>query len=367
MSSGARPPFRADHVGSLLRPTELHAARARAARGEIDRTALRAVEDRCIRDAVALQESVGLQSITDGEFRRDWWHIDFLRGFDGVETSTQSFGVKFEGADEQPPLMRVTGKIRRTKPSMLDHFTFLKNATTRAAKFCLPSPVMLHARGDRPTLTATYPDLAEFWADLTAAYREEIRGLCQAGCRYLQIDDTTVAMMCDPKVREQVRKLGDDPDRLPALYADAVNAVVRDVPKDVTVAIHTCRGNFKSTWMASGGYDVTAETVFTRLNVHAFFLEYDTERAGGFEPLRFVPKGKKVVLGLISSKVAPLETKDALKRRIDAAAKYVPLENLCLSPQCGFSSTHHGNTITADDQRRKLALTVEVAREVWGA
>jgi len=353
-------------VGSLLRPPELRDARARAARGAIDRAPLRAAEDQAIRGAVALQESVGLQSITDGEFRRDWWHIDFLHGFDGVETSTQSFGVNFVGADEQPPLMKVTGKIRRTRPSMLDHFTFLKSATTRTAKFCLPSPVMLHARGDRPTLKATYPDLDEFWADLTRAYREELGALCQAGCTYLQIDDTTVAMMCDPKVREQVTKLGDDPARLPGLYADQVNAAIRDVPRDVTVAIHTCRGNFKSTWMASGGYDPVAETVFTRLNVYAFFLEYDSDRAGGFEPLRFVPKGKKVVLGLISSKVPTLESKDDLKRRIEAAAKYVPLENLCLSPQCGFSSTHHGNKVTVDDQKRKLGLALEVAHDVWG-
>ena len=365
MSRPARPPFRADHVGSLLRPPELREARARASRGEIDRAELRAVEDRCIRDAVAFQESIGLRSITDGEFRRDWWHIDFLRGFDGVETSTESFGVKFQGADEQPPLMRVTGKIRRSRPSMLDHFTFLRSVTKGTAKFCLPSPVMLHARGDRPTLNATYPDPAEFWSDLIAAYREEIRALCEAGCTYLQIDDTTVAMMCDPKMREQVRRLGDDPAALPATYADAVNAAVRDVPPEVTVAIHTCRGNFKSTWMASGGYDAVAETVFNRLKVAAFFLEYDTERAGGFEPLRFVPKGTKVVLGLISSKVPELEKKDDLKRRIEAAAKYVPLEHLCLSPQCGFSSTHHGNKVTADDQRRKLALVLEVAQEVW--
>src|SRR5437899_5904274 len=270
MSSAARPPFRADHVGSLLRPPGLGEERARAARGELDRAALRAVEVRSIRGAVLLQESVGLQSITDGEFRRDWWHIDFLRGFDGVETSTGSFGVKFEGADEQPPLMRVTGKIRRTKPSMLDHFTFLKSATTRTAKFCLPSPVMLHARGDRPTLQATYPDLGEFWADLIAAYREEIRALCRAGCTYLQIDDTTVAMMCDPRVRAQVKKLGDDPERLPGLYAEQVNAALRDVPRDVTVAIHTCRGNFKSTWMAGGGYDPLAETGLPRIDVNAF-------------------------------------------------------------------------------------------------
>ena len=366
MSTAARPPFRADHVGSLLRPPELRDARARAARGEIDRAALRAAEDQAIRAAIALQESVGLQSITDGEFRRDWWHIDFLRGFDGVETSTQSFGVNFVGADEQPPLMKVTGKIRRTRPSMLDHFTFLKSATTRTAKFCLPSPVMLHARGDRPTLKATYPDLDEFWADLTRAYREELGALCQAGCTYLQIDDTTVAMMCDPKVREQVTKLGDDPARLPGLYADQVNAAIRDVPRDVTVAIHTCRGNFKSTWMASGGYDPVAETVFTRLNVKAFFLEYDSDRAGGFEPLRYIPQGKKVVLGLVSSKVPELESKDSLKKRIEAAAKFVPMENLCLSPQCGFSSTHHGNNLTEDQEKAKLRLCIDTAREVWG-
>jgi 5-methyltetrahydropteroyltriglutamate--homocysteine methyltransferase len=360
------PPFRADHVGSLLRPKALHEARAQRKKGEISVEALRKAEDQHIRDVVKLQEDVGLQSITDGEFRRDWWHIDFLRGFDGVETSTQSFGVKFEGADEQPPLMKVTGKIRRTKPSMLDHFQFLKSATPRTAKFCLPSPVMLHARGDRPTLKATYPNLDEFWSDLTAAYREEIRALCQAGCTYLQIDDTTVAMMCDPKVREQVTKLGDDPERLPGLYADQVNAALRDVPDGVAVAIHTCRGNFKSTWMASGGYDPVAETVFTRMNVNAFFLEYDTDRAGGFEPLRFVPRGKTVVLGLISSKVPTLESKDALKRRIESAAKYVPLENLCLSPQCGFSSTHHGNNLTVEQEKAKLKLCIDTAKEVWG-
>ena len=293
MTTVARPPFRADHVGSLLRPAELHEARARAARGEIDRAALRRVEDEAIRGAVALQESVGLQSITDGEFRRDWWHIDFIRGFDGVETSTQTFGVKFEGADEQPPLMKVTGKIRRSRPSMLDHFTFLKAATTRTAKFCLPSPVMLHARGDRPTLKATYPDVDEFWSDLTAAYRQEIRDLGQAGCTYLQIDDTTVAMMCDPKVRETVRKLGDDPERLPGMYAEQVNAVLRDVPGDVTVAIHTCRGNFKSTWMASGGYDPVAETVFGRLNVTRSSWSTTLTAPAGSSPCGSCPRARR--------------------------------------------------------------------------
>ena len=364
--SEAKPPFHADHVGSLLRPAALKQARERAARGEIDRAALRRVEDESIRAAVELQESAGLSSITDGEFRRDWWHIDFLRGFDGVDTTSGSFGVKFEGADEQPPLMRVTGRIRRSRPNMVEHFRYLASVTRRTPKFCLPSPAMLHARGDRAALLATYPDMAEFWADLTAAYRDEIHALIDAGCRYLQIDDTTIAMMADPKVRDQFRALGDDPDRLQATYADAVNAAIRDVPDDVTVAIHTCRGNFKSTWLASGGYEAVAERVFNRLEVDAWFLEYDSERAGGFEPLRFMPKGKKVVLGLVSSKFPELEGKDDLKRRIAAAAQYVPLDNLCLSPQCGFSSTHHGNKLTEDDERRKLGLVLEVAREVWG-
>jgi methionine synthase II (cobalamin-independent) len=360
-------PFRADHVGSLLRPPELKDAREKAKRGELDPKKLRAVEDKCIRDVVKFQESVGLQSITDGEFRRDWWHIDFLRGFGGVETDQgRTWGVHFQGSDEQPPLMRVMSKIRRTKPNMLDHFKFLKSVTKRTPKFCMPSPAMLHARGDREALKRTYPDLQEFWADLTKAYREEIADLYKAGCRYLQIDDTTIAMMGDPKVQENFRKLGDEPKKDTEMYARAVNAAIRDVPDDMTVAVHTCRGNFMSTWLASGSYDYVAEIAFTTLDVDAFFLEYDTDRAGGFEPLRYVPRGRRVVLGLISSKLPELEKKDDLKRRIDAAARYVPLENLCLSPQCGFSSTHHGNRITVDDQRRKLALALEVADDVWG-
>ena len=361
-----KPPFRADHVGSLLRPQALHAARARHKKGEIDRAALRAVEDECIRQAVKLQEDVGLQAVTDGEFRRDWWHIDFIHGFDGVDLTVNRFAT-FQGTDEQPPLFKLTGKVRRSKPSMLDHFKFLKSVVKKGMpKFTMPSPAMLHARSDREALAKVYPDLDDLWSDLTRAYREEIADLYRAGCRYLQIDDTTIAMMGDPKVQENFRKLGDDPKKDNAMYADAVNAAIRDVPDDMTVAIHTCRGNFKSTWLASGSYDYVAETVFSRLDVDAFFLEYDTDRAGGFEPLRFVPKGKTVVLGLVSSKVPELEKKDDLKRRIDAAAKYLPLENLCLSPQCGFSSTHHGNKLTADDQWRKLGLVLEVAKSVWG-
>src|SRR6266571_3113616 len=332
-----KPPFRADHVGSLLRPQALHAARARHKKGEIDRAALRAVEDECIRQAVKLQEDVGLQAVTDGEFRRDWWHIDFIHGFDGVDLTVNRFAT-FQGTDEQPPLFKLTGRIRRSKPSMLDHFKFLKSVVKKGTpKFTMPSPAMLHARSDREALQRIYPDLDDLWSDLTGAYREEIRDLYQAGCRYLQIDDTTIAMWGDPKVQEQFRKLGDDPRKDNAMYAEAVNAAIRDVPDDMPVAIHTCRGNFKSTWLASGGYDFVAETVFKRLDVDAFFLEYDTDRAGGFEPLRHVPKGKTVVLGLVSSKVPDLEKKDDLKRRIEAAARYVPLENLCLSPQCGAS------------------------------
>ncbi len=369
MTQRTAPPFRADHVGSLLRPAELHEARAKAKRGEIGAEQLRALQDKHIREAVAKQESVGMQAITDGEFRRDWWHIDFIHGFDGVELAAgDAYGeAKFKNTEEQPPFMMVKGKIRRTKPSMLEHFKFLKSVAKRTPKFTMPSPAMLHARGDRASLRKTYPDLNEFWADLTQAYREEIADLYKAGCRYLQIDDTTIAMWGDPKVQEQFRKLGDDPKRDAAMYADAVNAAIRDVPDDMTVAIHTCRGNFKSTWLASGAYaDFVAERVFTGLDVDAFFLEYDTERAGGFEPLRYVPKGKTVVLGLVSSKVPELEKKDELKRRIDAAAKFVPLENLCLSPQCGFSSTHHGNKLSADDQWRKLGLVLEVSKSVWG-
>jgi len=363
-----KPPFRADHVGSLLRPQELHEARAKNRKGELSDAKLKEIQDKDIREVVKLQESIGLPSITDGEFRRDFWHIDFIHGFDGVDLTVNKFAT-FHATDEQPPLFKYTSKVRRTKPSMLDHFTFLKSCVTKGTpKFTMPSPAMAHARSDRESLKKIYPSLDEFWADVTRAYREEIADLYKAGCRYLQIDDTTIAMWGDPKVQEQFRKLGDDPKNDAEMYTAAVNAAIRDVPEDMTVAIHTCRGNFKSTWLASGAYaDFVAERVFTGLEVDAFFLEYDTERAGGFEPLRFVPKGKKVVLGLVSSKIAALEDKEALKRRIEAAAKFVPLENLCLSPQCGFSSTHHGNNLTVAQEAAKLKLCIDTAKEVWGS
>ena len=365
-----KPPFRADHVGSLLRPRALHEVRAKAKSGEVSREELKQAEDRHIRDVVKLQEDVGLQSITDGEFRRDWWHIDFLHGFDGVDLAAPQYAsdAKFKNTDEQPPYMVISGKIRRSRPSMLPHFVFLKSIIKKGiAKFTMPSPAMLHARADRASLRKVYPDVDEFWADLTRAYREEIADLYKAGCRYLQIDDTTIAMMGDPKVQEQFRKLGDEPKKDTAMYAEAVNEAIRDVPDDMTVCIHTCRGNFKSTWLASGSYDYVAEIAFSRLAVDGFFLEYDTERAGGFEPLRYIPKGKRLVLGLVSSKIPELEKKDDLKRRIEAASKYVPMENLCLSPQCGFSSTHHGNNLSEAQELAKLKLCVDTAKEVWGS
>jgi 5-methyltetrahydropteroyltriglutamate--homocysteine methyltransferase len=366
-----RPPFRADHVGSLLRPHELHELREKVRLGKASASELKQVEDRLISDAVKLQEDLGLQAITDGEFRRDWWHIDFLAGFDGVtlkyDEGDAYHGTQFKGTEAKPPNMFVTGKLRRTKPSMVPHFEFLKKVSARGTpKFTMPSPAMLHARGDRDSIRKAYPNPDNFWADLTQCYREEIADLYKAGCRYLQIDDTTIAMFGDPKVQEAFRKLGDDPKKDVATYAEAVNQAIRDVPDDMAVAIHTCRGNYKSTWLASGSYDYVAETAFSKLDVDGFFLEFDDERSGGFEPLKYVTKGKKVVLGLVSSKLPQLEPKDLLKRRIEQASKYVPMENLCISPQCGFSSTHHGNNLTVEQEMAKLRLCIETAKEVWG-
>jgi 5-methyltetrahydropteroyltriglutamate--homocysteine methyltransferase len=362
-----KPPFRADHVGSLLRPQELHDARAKNRKGELSAEKLKEIQDKDIREVVKLQESLGLQSITDGEFRRDFWHIDFIHGFDGVDLTVNKFAT-FHATDEQPPLFKYTSKVRRTHPSMLDHFKFLKSCVTKGTpKFTMPSPAMAHARSDRESLRKIYPNLDEFWADITKAYREEIADIYKAGCRYLQIDDTTIAMWGDPKVQDQFRAQGEDPKKDAGLYAKAVNEAIKEVPDDMTVCIHTCRGNFKSTWLAAGAYaDFVADGVFNGLDVDGFFLEYDDESSGGFEPLRFVPKGKKVVLGLVSSKLPELEAKDALKRRIDAAAKFVPMENLGISPQCGFSSTHHGNNLTVEQEKAKLKLCIDVANEVWG-
>jgi 5-methyltetrahydropteroyltriglutamate--homocysteine methyltransferase len=360
-----KPPFRADQVGSLLRPKELAEARKNFKQGRLDAKALKEIEDRTIRTAVSRQEAVGLQSITDGEFRRDWWHLDFMARLDGVATVANP-GPKFGGTEEQPPIPSVTGKVDCSKPIMVEDFIFLRKTTSKTAKFTIPSPAMLHLRGGRSSISKeVYPDLAEFWTDTSAAYRKAIRHLADAGCTYLQLDDVSFSYLCDPKIQETARKNGDDPAKLPRTYADAVTEALRDRPAGMTVTMHTCRGNFKSSWVASGGYEPVAEAMFSS-GVDAFFMEFDSARAGGFEPLRHLPKGKKVVLGLVTSKSPVLEEKDFIKKRIEEASRYVPLENLCLSPQCGFSSTHHGNSLTADEQWRKLERVVEVSREVWG-
>lgn len=360
-----KPPFRADQVGSLLRPKELAQARQDYKQGKLDAKTLKALEDRCIEKAIRRQESLGLQAVTDGEMRRDWWHLDFMTQLDGV-TAVANPGPKFGGTEEQPPIPSVTGKVGCSKPIMVDDFAYLKKNTKQTAKFTIPSPAMLHLRGGRSSISTTaYPDLAEFWSDTAAAYRKAIRRLADAGCTYLQLDDVSFSYLCDPKIQETARRNGDDPAKLPRTYADAVSAALKDRPAGMTVTMHTCRGNFKSSWVASGGYETVAEAMFSSA-VDAFFMEFDSERAGGFEPLRYLPKDKKVVLGLITSKSPVLEEKDFIKRRIDEASRFVPLENLCLSPQCGFSSTHHGNALTEDEQWRKLERVVEVAREVWG-
>ncbi|HKU46230.1 MAG TPA: 5-methyltetrahydropteroyltriglutamate--homocysteine S-methyltransferase [Burkholderiales bacterium] len=363
-------PFRADHVGSLLRPASLKAAREQFKQKKISKQQLRQLEDEAIRGAVALQESAGLQSITDGEFRRAFWHVDFLTGFDGIVATQGQYALKFHGEggaeSETRSMMVVDGKVRRTKPVMVDHFRFLKGATRRTAKLCIPAPTYLHMRGGRRVVNdKAYPDVEEFWSDITLAYRQEIADLVKAGLEYLQIDDVSFACLCDEGIRAQVRRDGEDPARLPLLYSRIISSLLKDRPGHLGVTMHTCLGNHASMWMAEGGYDAVAEAVF-QTEVDGFFLEYDTARAGGFEPLRFLPRGKKVVLGLVSSKKAQLESKDALKRRVDEAAKYVPLENLCLSPQCGFASSEVGNRLTEDDQKRKLALVAETAKEIWG-
>ena len=360
------PPYRADQVGSLLRPAALAETRRAFKRGEIDAATLRGAEDDAIREAVTKQQAIGLSSVTDGEFRRDWWHLDFLARLDGV-TLTQPSGQKFNlaGQGEQPPIAAVTGRIACSAPIMADDFAFLRSVAQATPKMTIPSPSMLHLRGGRAAISRdVYPDLDSLWDDVAAAYRQAIGHLAAAGCRYLQLDDISFAYLCDPKIRANCVANGDDPDRLPRRYAEVINASLRDKPADMVVTIHTCRGNFKSAWVAEGGYDPVVDAMFAT-DVDGYFMEFESERAGGFEPLRRLPPGKKVVLGLMTTKLGALESADALKRRIDEAARIVPLEQLCLSPQCGFSSTHHGNALSQDDQWRKLERVVQVAREVW--
>jgi 5-methyltetrahydropteroyltriglutamate--homocysteine methyltransferase len=374
MTLRTTPPFRADHVGSFLRPKYLLDAREQKAKGEITAEQLRAVEDKAITEIVKFQEDVGLQSITDGEFRRTYFHIDFLEQLGGVKTDIPVTIQKPDGTQElAPPVMRVIDKVRHVKDIQRADFEYLKSQITpgagRVAKVTIPSPTMLHFRGGRAGISKEhYPELdPAFYDDVAKAYGDELRSLAEAGCTYVQMDDTNLAYLCDDKMREAARQRGDDPNELPHRYAMFINKVVAQKPAGMTLAMHLCRGNFKSTHAAAGNYEPVAEALLSEMNLDAYFLEYDDERSGDFRPLRFLPKGKIVVLGLVTTKFGAMESKDDLKRRIDEAAQYVPLDQLCLSPQCGFSSTVHGNDIAVEAQRSKLRLVIETAQEVWGS
>ncbi len=363
----SRPPFRADHVGSLLRPNALKEARDKRAKGEISAAELTAVEDREIERVIKKQEEAGLRSITDGELRRSWWHLDFLWGLDGVEREVMDRGIAFAGVQTRAEGARVTGKLGFSAHPMIGHFKFVAAHTQRMPKITIPAPSALYGRvGRGPISTAVYPDLDQFFADLGATYRKAVRAFADAGCRYLQLDEVFIAMLCDPNYRKTQEGRGDDPQKLARLYGDLINTAVSDIPPDMTVTMHLCRGNYRSTYMGSGGYDPVAEILFDRIKVHGYFMEYDTERAGSFEPLRRVRKGQTVVLGLVTTKTGQLETKDVLKRRIEEAAKYVDVDQLCLSPQCGFASTEEGNVLAEGEQWAKLRMVVEIANEVWG-
>jgi methionine synthase II (cobalamin-independent) len=369
-------PFRADHVGSLLRPPELLRAREQHQQGTLSAESLRTIEDRSIRAVAKLQEEIGLQGITDGEYRRTIWHADFLRQIDGVgvkEGVAESGAVvrKFQSGDREiersPTQFYTTGRLKRSRGIETDNFKYLASVTSRTPKLCIPSPTILHMRGGRDAVDKqAYPDMDRFYSDLAQVYREEVRALSELGCTYLQLDDPNLAYLCDEKMRESVRQIGEDPNQLPHTYANLINDCIKDRPANMTVCMHICRGNFRSAWAAEGGYDPVAEILFNEFKLDGFFLEYDSPRAGSFSPLRFVPKDKKIVLGLVTTKTGEMETVDEIKRRIDEAARYVPLEQLALSPQCGFSSTVLGNNISVDAETAKLSLVVRVANEVWG-
>lgn len=364
-------PARYDHVGSFLRPQYLLEARAQKARGEISPEQLRTVEDKAITEIVKFQQDVGLKSVTDGEFRRTYFHIDFLEQLGGVKTDIPVTIRKPDGTEElAPPVIRVIDKVRHAKDIQKADFEYLKSqvAAGFTPKVTIPSPTMLHFRGGRAGISKdAYPELdPAFYDDVAKAYGDELRSLYDAGCRYVQMDDTNLAYLCDEKMREAARQRGDDPNELPHRYATFINKVVAQKPQGMLLGMHLCRGNFKSTHAAAGNYEPVAEALLKEMDLDAFFLEYDDDRSGDFRPLRFLPKGKTVVLGLVTTKFGQLENKDALKRRIDEAAKYAPLDQLALSPQCGFSSTVHGNNIAVEDQRSKLRLVIETAQDVWG-
>lgn len=368
----SRPPFRADHVGSLVRPPELIEARAARSRGEITEEALRAVQHAAIREVVRRQEEIGLEAATDGEFNRASWQTDFVLKIANVEPATPRFSVRFHSekgdTEGRPHTVRVTGKVSRPRPIFVEDFKFLRSISRVVPKITVPSPSVLHFRGGREGIdAAAYPELEAFYRDLAQVYREEIADLAAAGCRYLQLDEVNLAYLCDPVLREDVRRnIGEDPTLLPRTYARLINEAIRDRPSDMAVCLHLCRGNFAGNWMASGGYEPVAEVLFDEIAVDGYFLEYDSERAGGFEPLKYVPPGKIVVLGLVTTKRPRLESRDELMRRIEEASRVLPLEQLALSPQCGFASGIAGATMSIDEQFAKLARIVEVAREVWG-
>jgi 5-methyltetrahydropteroyltriglutamate--homocysteine methyltransferase len=372
MSARLKPPYRADHVGSLLRPPALLEAREKHTAGRIDDDELRAREDQAIRDVVRMQEDVGLRSVTDGEFRRASWHMDFIYALDGISKAPGDLKVQFhnEQGDIEftPAAMRIDGTLGVSATIFGDAFAFLQQTATRATpKLTIPSPSMVHYRGGRASIDASvYPELDAFWADLTAAYREQVRRLGAQGCTYLQFDDTSLAYLNDPRQREHVREIGGDAEHQHEAYIRHINEALAGRPEGMSVTTHMCRGNFRSSWVAEGGYDFVAEALFNQLEVDGFFMEWDDARSGGFEPLRFVPPGKVVVLGLVTTKHGELESKDELKRRIEEAARHVDVDQLCLSPQCGFSSTVEGNALSYEQQVAKLRLVVETAEEVWG-
>jgi len=367
MPQRTKPPFRADHVGSLLRPQALKKAREQRAKGEITPTQLKDIEDREIERVIRKQEEVGLQSITDGEFRRSWWHLDFLWGLDGIEKHVMDAGVSFAAATTRNEGLKVTGKIGFSGHPMIEHFKFVAAHTKRTPKITIPAPSAAYGRPMRtPIDEKTYPKLDRFFDDLEQAYKKAVRAFADAGCRYLQLDEVFIAMLCDPKYRQTMKDRGDDSERLGELYGDLVNTAMSDIPSDMTITMHMCRGNYKSTYMGAGGYEAVQEILFNKIKVHGFFMEYDTDRAGGFEPLRMLPKDRVVVLGLVTSKSGRLEPKDEIRRRIEQAARYVSLDQLCLSPQCGFASTEEGNVLAEEEQWAKLRMIVELADEVWG-
>jgi len=361
-----KPPFRADHVGSLLRTAPVAEAREKRRRGEIDDAALKAIEDREIATIVKKQEEVGLQAVSDGEFRRSWWHLDFLWGLQGVERHVMNTGINFAAVTTRNEGIKVTGKLGFDGHPMLDHFKFVAAHTKRVPKITIPAPSAIYGRPvATPIDKSVYPTMDKFWDDLGQAYRKAVRAFYDAGCRYLQLDEVFIAMLCDPKYRQQMKDRGDDPDRLGELYAELINVAQSDVPDNMLITMHMCRGNYKSTFMGTGGYATMEEVLFHKIDVDGYFMEYDDARSGGFEPLKHLPKGRQVVLGLVTTKKGQLESKDELKRRIEQAAKYAPLDQLCLSGQCGFASTEEGNTLSEDEQWAKLRRIVEVADEVW--